>query len=1321
MKNILISGYYGFGNIGDEAILSAMIEQIKSKIPDCNIIVTSYNIEETKRLHEVEGIDRLNFNAISQEIEKSDLVILGGGGLFQDYHRIEIASLFTQPGWGIASYAIVPLIAKMHNKPVLYYSQGIGPLFSTESRTFVAFVSELADMITVRDKVSEDILKEVGVPSSKIKLGLDPAVGLEIPSTEKIKNILMSEGIPDDKEIVCVSVRQWVYKFLEVNYKKALSEALDDFLSNNEFYLLFLPFQNMAGGGEDAKVAEEIIEGMRNKDRCYLLKGSYHPREIAGIISKASLVIGMRYHSIIFSFISKVPFVALSYDPKVKNLVDELELGEYCVEIDAITSEDVSERIIKALTDREKIRKKLESALKNMKERLEVSSSLVQAFIEGSAISDVKTDITDILTRNEKKELVNLRGMVSGLEKQLKDNTAEIVNLQETVAGLESQIEIKDQEKGLLQETLRQRESSLAWRLSQFYGRYFNMDSRLTRFILYFINKLFPSLQSEETDIYKQKILVDSQQSKSKENWNLSNVYFGETKVKISVVLPVYNQAYLLEESIQSVLNQTYKNFELIIVNDGSTDDIKPILDKYAHHPKVLILTQEHQKLPKALTTGFMYASGEFYTWTSADNIMRPKQLEEQVKFLEENPDVDMVYCDYEAIDDRGKPLVNSDFRVHNQKPKGSSFIHLPRSIEQLNLEKDNFIGGCFMYRGRVGKIIGEYDPFAFGCEDYDYWMRINSLFTIKHLGKDDILYRFRVHDNTLNAKAKEFGIFERVEKLMQYDKERRRFYEDKFDIFCVGEDSKFNGLETFYRASGNNVVHIRNIEDIKNRRNHKKCVIFTNEFLFGDSYQSIEKDKDIFKIMIIEEDINEYGIDERAFESCDWIITLTINSFDTLFSKYKEKLLYLPSYDEKSLNILLKLANNRIFYRLTRPVEKPVLSNMYLSRKLNILIETATLDKGGLEQVIFDVATKIDKTLFNVYIACLEKDGHIAEKCRKAGIPVFLINKNKKKYENLIQKLKIDLVNSHYSLFGLDVVSKFDIPVVSVLHNNYIWLSESDKLKFKNADKHIKKYIAVSKNVSRYSQHYFGISPQKIELIPNGINIEAYETSSKNLTKTRRDFNLDDDDYVFLNVAAYHGAKGHNLMISAMVDLIKRYPKMKIICIGPARDDIYYNKIRNDMKSKKLDKNIIFNSYISDEDLISLYQTADAFLLPSLYEGWSMSTMEAMLYGLPMILTDVGGSREVIENNDIGIVIPNSYGDITNLNISNIFNVYEEERPSNTDDLKAAMINFYENREKWKEAGEKGIEKVRKKYDLNNIIHKYEALFVNVHKNIMC
>ena len=102
--------------------------------------------------------------------------------------------------------------------------------------------------------------------------------------------------------------------------------------------------------------------------------------------------------------------------------------------------------------------------------------------------------------------------------------------------------------------------------------------------------------------------------------WN--GIYCGGKKGLVTVVLPVYNQADLLEKSIDSVLAQTYQEFELIIVNDGSTDGVEAILDKYVTHPKVLILTQQNQKLPTALNTGFAHAKGEFYTWTSADNVM---------------------------------------------------------------------------------------------------------------------------------------------------------------------------------------------------------------------------------------------------------------------------------------------------------------------------------------------------------------------------------------------------------------------------------------------------------------------------------------------------------------------------------------------------------------------------------------------------------------------------------------------------------------------------------------------------------------------------
>ena len=88
------------------------------------------------------------------------------------------------------------------------------------------------------------------------------------------------------------------------------------------------------------------------------------------------------------------------------------------------------------------------------------------------------------------------------------------------------------------------------------------------------------------------------------------------------MVLPVYNQAYLIGGSIESVLQQTYPNLELIIVNDGSTDEIEKVLGPYRDHPKVKILDQENQKLPRALSNGFRLARGEFFTWTSADNLM---------------------------------------------------------------------------------------------------------------------------------------------------------------------------------------------------------------------------------------------------------------------------------------------------------------------------------------------------------------------------------------------------------------------------------------------------------------------------------------------------------------------------------------------------------------------------------------------------------------------------------------------------------------------------------------------------------------------------
>ena len=244
----------------------------------------------------------------------------------------------------------------------------------------------------------------------------------------------------------------------------------------------------------------------------------------------------------------------------------------------------------------------------------------------------------------------------------------------------------------------------------------------------------------------------------------------------VSVVLPVYNQAELVGSAIRSVLAQTYSQLELIVVDDGSTDSLQTVLAEFAEDPRVRVVVQDNQRLPQALSNGFAQARGEYWTWTSADNLMAADQLERMVARLRSEAGLGMVYADYWVIDDRGNPLADGKWRGHNRPDPLSHAVHLPRTTERLNAIADNFIGPCFLYRGWIGRVLGAYDPHQ-GVEDYDYWMRINALFSIKHLGSSDPLYWYRVHDNTLSARADAENIPQKIERLMAFERERTHWY----------------------------------------------------------------------------------------------------------------------------------------------------------------------------------------------------------------------------------------------------------------------------------------------------------------------------------------------------------------------------------------------------------------------------------------------------------------------------------------------------------------------------------------------------------------
>jgi len=203
---------------------------------------------------------------------------------------------------------------------------------------------------------------------------------------------------------------------------------------------------------------------------------------------------------------------------------------------------------------------------------------------------------------------------------------------------------------------------------------------------------------------------------------------------RVSVVLPVYNQAHFLPAALDSVFAQTYTDYELIAVNDGSTDDTANVLADYQKRYGLTIIAQENQGLPRALNAGFARAQGEYLTWTSSDNIMLPDMLAVLVAALDDDQSVGLVYADRYLMDDEGHDL--GRFNTCEYDP----FLLLHA----------NLVHCCFLYRREWAQRAGGYDPAFIYGEDWEYWVRLSQHCRMKRIPQ--ALYRYRLHRSSMTS-----------------------------------------------------------------------------------------------------------------------------------------------------------------------------------------------------------------------------------------------------------------------------------------------------------------------------------------------------------------------------------------------------------------------------------------------------------------------------------------------------------------------------------------------------------------------------------------
>ncbi len=309
---LLMSGYFGFNNAGDEAILSAIYRNLSSLEENLSLNILIAHPKAARKLYDFRMIDRFNVFAVLRAIHRCDILISGGGSLLQD--RTSTKS--------ILYYLAIINAAKFMGKRVVLYSNGIGPVVKPRNRKLVRNAVARADLVTLRDENSVRELHDMGLDRDDLHVTADPVFTYDCIGRQEAEELLKREGIPTDKPFVGVSVRNWKNT---QEFATKIAQICDGIAEKHDRNIVFIIMQNP----NDIMISEKVRSLM--KQDSYIMFGNYSTSELMGIVGCADFVICMRLHTLIFAAHMGVPTLGIIYDPKVRyylNMLGMPPIGE---------------------------------------------------------------------------------------------------------------------------------------------------------------------------------------------------------------------------------------------------------------------------------------------------------------------------------------------------------------------------------------------------------------------------------------------------------------------------------------------------------------------------------------------------------------------------------------------------------------------------------------------------------------------------------------------------------------------------------------------------------------------------------------------------------------------------------------------------------------------------------------------------------------------------------------------------------------------------------------------------------------------------------
>lgn len=767
------------------------------------------------------------------------------------------------------------------------------------------------------------------------------------------------------------------------------------------------------------------------------------------------------------------------------------------------------------------------------------------------------------------------------------------------------------------------------------------------------------------------------------------------TEFDVSVVIPLYNHARYIGPAIESVLAQTLPAREIIIIDDGSRDDgIEVARKALAGHPAATILAQANAGAHNTINRCIGMARSRFVAVLNSDDLFEPGKLERCAQLWARDPDLELVFGDVRLIDDDGAQVHNGP--TVDWLARARDFLLRSDRLD-LALANENFAvtTSNFVFTKRIWERNGGFQALRY-CHDLE--------FVFAALRNGRVLYdadqkhiRYRVHaSNTI----KEYVNRVRVE------------------IAGVLASALSGGL----------------LMDPADECDDRALALFDKALT----------DKGLGNLVpFLSARLAAFDGDRAAFY--DWAINspevngvllhhvegaLSADAFEPL----PERAVYQAGAGAADVAPIpqsefadpaeQRMASFRAF--LDDLAHVPTGKTDAGAAKAQglagpIVVELSAFDRGGLEKVVLDTSVVLRNLGLDSIIVSCGKVGQLGAIAREQGFTVYELSQDdpQRHYRRILVDHGVKLAISHFSRTGYKVFRELGIPNLTFIHNVYAFLNGQALDNFRQDDTYVDRYISVSPKATDYATSRLGIDRGKIVTVPNGLLIDEHVARARAAEPvTRAQFGIREDDYVFLNVASYNLHKSHYLMAEAMRMLLRKTDRVRIICIGNTIVPHHVQALREHLEATGVADHMLMPGYFPD--VAPFHAIADAFLLPSLIEGWSIAMNEAMFFGKPMILSNTGGSSEVILDNDIGILLPNEYGPVSNLHSELLDDIAYNRRHFRTSAFLArAMQDFAQDPQRWREAGLKGHQRVMHNYDFVDVVRSYLPIFRDVIESI--